>query len=192
MKSLCLLHNPFRRKHFLSPKPEPGIAAPALVQIFQFRSFALIRHVEEIPQRLHPVSLLSVSQQLTHRQIQILSQQIQKGALNGPLRLHHEFQLADVQCLDSLSVVLSCPFAGLVNAVQNFAVFSNGLSHHQGNTALQRLTGIIPSVNLSDSRVSGTVFYDHQISCEKRGVSSAQCHQHAVTSRHRNHLHLRH
>ncbi len=41
-----------------------------------------------------------------------------------------------------------------MDIVQDLPVHSDRLAHHQGNTAFQRFTGIISSVDLPDSRVS--------------------------------------
>ncbi|MPM99899.1 hypothetical protein SDC9_147094 [bioreactor metagenome] len=192
MQHTGLLHNSLRRQHLRPAQPEPGVRAGAFVQIRQGRAGPLlVADIEQIAERLHPVPLPALSQQLAHGEAQVLPHQVQQGALDGPLCLHHEFQLADVQGLNAFSIVPLRPGCRLMDAPENGPVGSDRLPHHQGSAASQRLTGIVSPVDFPNTRVPRAVLQDHQISCKPGRVGSAQGHEHTVIACHGNDLHFR-
>ena len=136
MKHLGLLYDPLRGQHLLAAKLIPRVCAVALIEVVQLFGLILVADIEQITQGLYLVSLLAIAKQLAHRQIQVLSQQVEQRALNGPLCLDYEFQLADIQALDALAVILLGAGGCFVDAVQDRAVFANRLSYNQRNAAL--------------------------------------------------------
>ena len=142
--------------HFISSHAEPRITAVILIQVRKI-GFVTVRYIEQVAQCLYLISLFSFRKKLAHRQAQILSQKIQERALDRPLCLYHELQLADIQSLNSFPVILCSFFAASVDGSQYGTVLSDFLSHYQRNAVCQALTGIFPTVDLTDTGVARTV-----------------------------------
>ena len=93
LQCLCLLYDSLGSQDFLTPQAEPRVRADPFVQILHLsrRHFVFIRNIKQIAQHLHLFALLAFTQQLTHGNAQILSQQIQHRTFNRPLTFNDKF-----------------------------------------------------------------------------------------------------
>ena len=189
VKDLGFFHHLFMGEDFSPAVPEPGIRAVGFIQVGQVR-FILVGHIEQIAQHFHLVPLLAFRQQFAHGNAQILAQQIQQGTFQSPFRPDHKFQFGDVQGLYTFPIIPCRFFAPSVDSAQDGPVFADFLSHHQRDVAFQTFFRIFAPVDFSDAFMTGIVVENYQIPGEKRCMSPAQGHFHAVISRYGDDFHI--
>ena len=189
---LCLFDDSLRCQDLLTTQTEPRIRAVALIEILHLacRHLLLIRYIEEVAEHLDFLPLLALTEEVTHRNTEELAHQIKHRTLQCPLTLYNELQLRDIQCLDTLSIVLCRRVRQLVNLLEDLAILRNRLSFHERLHRIETVTGVVATVNLTDALMSRTVLENHQISRKCRCVTARQRHQHTVIAGHRNDLHL--
>ena len=189
---LRLFDHSLRCQNFLTAQTEPWIRAVALIEILHLacRHFLLIGHIEEIAEHLDFLSLLSLTEKITHRYAQELAHQIEHRTLQCPLTLYDELQLRDIQCLDTLAIVLCGRVRQLMDLLEDLTILRDRLSLYEWLYCVKTLTGVISTMNLTDALMSRTILENHQISCKCRCMTARQSHQHTVVAGHRDDLHL--
>lgn len=164
----------------------------AFIQILPLRAgyLSLVGDVEHVAQHLHFLALLAFAQEGAHGDAQVLPQQIQHGALDGPLAFDHKFQLGNVQGLDSLAVIPLRPGAEAVNVPEHLTIGGHRLALHQRTHRVQALAGIFPAVDFPQAGVPGAVGQNDQVSGNAGSVGAGKGHEHTVIACHGDHLHL--
>ena len=152
---------------------EPSVMGTALIQVCHV-CLSVVLAVEQVSQDHHLIPLLSIPQKLAHRQSQELAQQVQQGAFHCRLRVHHEFQVAQVQLLKPLSVIAARDISIVPDAANDTLIFTDCLSHHKGDIALKDFCYIIPAMDLPDSRAAGIIRDNDDIPGEQGPMGPAQ------------------
>ena len=189
---LRLFDHSLRCQNLLTAQTEPWIRAVALIEILHLacRHFLLIGYIEEIAEHLDFLSLLPLTEKITHRYAQELAHQIEHRTLQCPLTLYDELQLRDIQCLDTLAIVLCGRVRQLMDLLEDLTILRDRLSLYEWLYCVKTLTGVISAMNLTDALMSRTILENHQISCKCRCMTARQSHQHTVVAGHRDDLHL--
>lgn len=133
---------------------------------------------EQVAQRLHLVSLLPVSEQSRHRDVEVLAQQVQQRGLDGGDGVDGHPQ---VEGLGAASTGVAVG-EGAPDVVEDGVIVANATAGDEAAGILERLADGLPAGYLADAGVARRVLQDHQVSGEERAVGPGQVQQHAVVT----------
>ncbi len=169
-------------------------------QIGQVGALA-IAYIEEVGQHRHRVTLLAAAQQLGHRHLQVLAEQVeQRGLDRGDHVVQAQVDLVRLAQHGGLGFgghLVSGRLRGaggiagngIPQTVECAVVEADRLVDDQRPAALQRLADAFATRYFADAGVTGIVGKQHQVAGEVGGVCAAEVEQHAVVAGHRNDLH---
>ncbi len=194
MRGLGQAGDGVRRQRRLMAQVIPVLAGAG--QVGQVGALA-ITYIEEVGEHRHPVALLAAAQQLGHRHLQVLAEQVEQRRLDCG---YHVVQ-AQVDLVGLLEYRrLGCGghlVAGVAaiagehraQAVEHPVVGADRLADDQRAATLQCLTDALATGYFADTGVAGIVGEQDQVAGEVGGVGAAEIEQHAVVAGHGYDLH---
>ena len=144
-----------------------------------------VAHIKQVAQHLHPLALLPIAQQGADRHVQVLSQNIEQSRLDSGDGVDGGAQVKGLLAPATAVAVGKL----LAHGVEHVVVVANRLAFDQGTGVFQGLPNFFATGHFAQTGAPGRVGQDDEVAGEKRTVSTAEVHQHAVMACHGDHLH---